>query len=813
MRKRVRSKGKVSKRSKGKRERGIASPQNECNGEKLIVVESPAKARTVQGIVGAGFKVLSTMGHVRDLPESSFGVDVENDFAPKYVVIPSRRKVINELKEAAKRAREVYIASDPDREGEAIAWHVAQLINCPYTKRIEFHEITRDAVLRALSSPRDIDMRLVNAQQARRVLDRIFGYHLSPLLWSKVAKGLSAGRVQSVALMLVCEREREIQNFVPQEYWTITVLLTPEDRDEPFEAKLIKFAGSDIQIPNEQEALRIADELRQQHFIVIDLKREDKAKPPPPPFITSTLQQEASRKLGFNPEQTMRVAQQLYEGIEIGDEGSVGLITYMRTDSTRVAPEAIQQAREFIMTAFGEQYLPEKPRQYRPRRSAQDAHEAIRPTSVMRHPNNVEPYLTRAQHELYSLIWQRFVASQMADAIYDTMRIDIQGGDYLLCATGSRIKFDGYLAVYQEGRDDEEEREEEGWLPDVRVGERLRLLDVMPKQHWTKPPPRYTQATLIRALERYGIGRPSTYAPIVSTIIKRGYVEVRGKKLHATPLGMLVNDQLVAHFPELINIKFTAQMEEHLDAVEEGNADWVSVVRTFYEPFMQALERAQEGMKQFSGVETDKACPRCGRRMVIRYSRYGPFLACSGFPDCKFTAQLVEEAIHEAPSKQVKEGEQEGQYEVEVDARSAERSCQVCGAPMVKRIGRTGAFWGCSNYPQCKFTMPIDESNLIPCPADGCNGYLRPRVARKGKFRGKVFYGCSNYPKCTILLPGKPTGEQCPICGSPLIQVKQRSKLIVKCGSDKCEYARDVQSDDALSSATAHAHRDSEGDE
>ncbi|MCS7254827.1 MAG: type I DNA topoisomerase [Armatimonadota bacterium] len=809
MRKQRRSK--VSERSRGAKQKVVTSACDKLGNEKLIIVESPAKARTVQGIVGSEFKVASTMGHVRDLPESSFGVDVESDFAPRYVIIPSRRKVIRELQKAAKRAREVYIASDPDREGEAIAWHVAQLINHPHTKRVEFHEITKNAVLRALNSPRDIDMNLVNAQQARRVLDRIFGYHLSPLLWSKVARGLSAGRVQSVALMLVCEREREIQNFVPQEYWTITVLFTPEGRDEPFKAKLIKFAGSDVQIPNEQEALRIAEELRQQEFIVTEVKREDKAKSPPPPFITSTLQQEASRKLGFNPEQTMRIAQQLYEGLEVGDEGSVGLITYMRTDSTRISPEAIQQAREFIMTTFGEQYLPEKPRQYRPKRLAQDAHEAIRPTSVMRRPSNVEPYLTRAQFDLYSLIWHRFIASQMADAIYDTMRIDIQGGNYLLRASGSRLKFDGYLAAYQEGKDEDEEQEEEGWLPDVHVGERLRLLDIIPEQHWTKPPPRFTQATLVRALERYGIGRPSTYAPIISTIIKRGYVEVKGKKLYATPLGMLVNDQLVAHFPELINVKFTAQMEERLDDIEEGNADWVGVVRHFYEPFMQALERAQKNMEQLKGIETDKTCPKCGRNMVIRYSRRGPFLACSGFPSCKFTAQLLEGASPGAPCVQVEEKmvveEQRG---IEGGTHICERRCQVCGAPMVKRIGRMGAFWGCSNYPQCNFTMPIDDSKLIPCPADGCDGYLRPRVARKGKFKGKIFYGCSNYPKCTVLLPGKPTGERCPVCNSPLIEVKERSKPIIKCSSGECEFVRDAETLSSIAIQSRH-EGDSEG--
>lgn len=782
------NKSKTKQAGFGKRKQVDAVSPKAASGEKLIIVESPAKARTIQGIVGKEFKVISTMGHIRDLPESSFGIDVENDFAPKYVIIPSRRKIVQELREAAKLARRIYIASDPDREGEAIAWHVAQLLKHPHTKRIEFHEVTRDAVIRALQSPRDIDIRLVNAQQARRVLDRIFGYNLSPLLWSKVARGLSAGRVQSVALMLVCEREKEIKNFVPEEYWTITALLMPEDGGEPFKAKLIKFAGKDINIPNEQEAKRIADELKGLSFFVSDVKREDKAKSPPPPFITSTLQQEASRKLGFNPEQTMRVAQQLYEGLEIGEEGAVGLITYMRTDSTRIAPEAIQQAREFILNAYGEQYLPETPRHYRPKRSAQDAHEAIRPTSVMRHPDQLEQYLTESQLKLYRLIWQRFVASQMADAIYETIRVDVQAGDYLFRANGLRIKFDGYLAIYQEGKDEEEEQEEEGWLPEVNVGERLTLLDIIPEQHWTKPPPRYTQATLVRALERYGIGRPSTYAPIISTIIKRGYVEAKGKKLYATSLGMLVNEQLVSHFPDLINIKFTAQMEEHLDAVEEGNADWVSVVRHFYEPFMEALERAQENMSQLKGVEADEKCPKCGRSMVIRYSRHGPFLSCSGFPKCKFAMDIQ---FKEVQPESQSEGQSTGQHTPSDENASFEeaRKCPVCKAPMVKRIGRAGAFLGCSNYPNCKFTMPPDEGEVIPCPIDGCGGYLRPRVARRGKFKGRIFYGCSNYPRCKVLLSGKPTGELCPQCGAPLIELKQRSKVTVKCSSDKCGFA------------------------
>lgn len=770
------------------RQKKTRTKRTVSNGQKLIIVESPAKARTIRHIVGSNFYVASSMGHVRDLPESKLGVDLENDFKPHYVTIPSRRKTVQQLRKVAQKASEIYLASDPDREGEAIAWHIAQLLKHPDIKRIEFHEITKPAVLRALRNPRDIDMNLVNAQQARRVLDRIFGYTLSPLLWSKVARKLSAGRVQSVALRLVCEREREIQNFVPQEYWTITALLTPQDRDEPFQAKLLKKGDAEIHIPNEQEAMRIVDELRPLPFKVIQVERKDKIKRPPPPFITSTMQQEASRKLGFSPAQTMRIAQQLYEGLDVGEEGTVGLITYMRTDSTRVAPEAVKEARELISDAYGEQYLPEKPRFYRPKRSAQDAHEAIRPTSVMRRPEDLEPYLDKNQLALYRLIWQRFVASQMANAIYDTMRIDISASDYLFRATGSRVKFDGYLVLYQESKEEDEEEEEAKWLPDVHEGELLHLLDLLPEQHWTKPPPRYTQATLVRALEKHGIGRPSTYAPIISTIIKRGYVEVRNRKLHATPLGMLVNDQLVAHFPDLINVKFTAQMEEQLDAIEDGQVNWVDVVRYFYDPFMRALERAKHNMEQFKGVETDEQCPACGQRMIIRYSRHGPFLACSGYPKCKTTKPLPVET-DEGVTESV-EGVEGEPHTDEVTTVESERTCPTCGAPMIKRYGRAGLFWGCSKYPQCRTTLPLDDEPVIACPVEGCDGVLRPRIARRGRYKGRLFYGCSKYPECKVVLPGRPTGEKCPQCGSLLIEIKHRSTTQVKCSSPDCDYTQ-----------------------
>lgn len=761
-------------------------------GKKLIIVESPAKARTIRQIVGDEFAVESTMGHIMDLPERKFGVDLENGFEPQYVIRPKRKEVIKRLREAAQNASEVYLASDPDREGEAIAWHVAKLIKRPDAKRIEFHEITKPAVLKALQNPRAIDENLVNAQQARRVLDRIFGYTLSPLLWQKIKRNLSAGRVQSVALRLVVEREREIRHFVPQEYWSITATLTPEDRDAPFDARLVQIGDKKVSTPernedgrqegevperrdgkdgtvvieNERQAKALVALLERAHFSVRKIERGERKRTPPPPFITSTLQQAASRQLGFNPTRTMRIAQQLYEGVDLGEEGTVGLITYMRTDSPRVSEVAQGQAAEFIRQTFGEAFLPPKPRQFRARKSAQEAHEAIRPTSVFLTPEKVKPYLTDEQFALYDLIWRRFVASQMADALYDTLTVDIvatsdgqetqksdglpewltNACEFLFRATGRLLKFAGWLTIYGAHiRDEEEEEEAEGMnIPDLTEGESLRLLELTPEQHFTKPPARYTQATLVKALEELGIGRPSTYAPTVDTIVKRGYVEMRGKQLVPTPLGEMVCDKLVQFFPDLLSVGFTAQMEDRLDEVEEGKQDWRETVRHFYEPFRAALEVAKKGMSQEGGLESDKKCPLCGAKMFVKFSAYGPFLACERYPDCRALIPLEEGATKE---------------------------CLHCGNLMVRRGNHTARYFLCL---QCGAIEPTDGQELVPCPECG-EGVLVPRTARKGRMKGRTFFSCSRYPDCHFATWDKPLLTPCPNCGGLMVEKRPKS--------------------------------------
>jgi DNA topoisomerase-1 len=549
----------------------------------LIIVESPAKTKTLKNFLGDDYRVEASMGHVRDLPEKEFGVDLSNGFTPKYETLPARQEVLKKLAEAAASAPEVYLASDPDREGEAIAWHLKEALRLQNAQRIEFNEITRQAVQQALQHPRDIDMNRVNAQQARRILDRIVGYKLSPLLWKKASRNtLSAGRVQSVAVRLVVEREREIEAFVPEEYWTITARLTPDTEANAFDATLRLRDGEKLELHNEQEANAVVQELEGAQYVVQKIKRTERKRNPSPPFITSTLQQEAARKLGFSAKRTMQIAQQLYEGVELGAQGSVGLITYMRTDSTRVAAEAQQQAREYIGKEFGDRYVPEKPPQYRSRRGAQEAHEAIRPTSVTRTPESVKSYLSKDQYEVYRLIWQRFIASQMAPAVLDVVTVDIQAGRYTFRATGSSVKFDGFMRVYVEGKDNGELSDEERPpLPPMLEGQVLTLLELLPEQHFTEPPPRYTEATLVKALEEKGIGRPSTYATILSTIVERGYVELKDKRFHPTALGIAVTDYLVKHFPDVMDVQFTASVEQQLDEIEEGKQAWTEVLRAF----------------------------------------------------------------------------------------------------------------------------------------------------------------------------------------------------------------------------------------
>jgi DNA topoisomerase I len=692
----------------------------------LVVVESPTKARTLKKLLDRRYDVVASMGHVKDLPRSQLGVDVDNGFTPKYVVPKGKGPVIKDLKSAAKKAAGVFLATDPDREGEAISWHLAAILTTvnPKIKRIEFHEVTKDAVRRALGSPRDIDQNLVNAQQARRILDRLVGYKLSPLLWRKVRGGLSAGRVQSVAVRLICERENEIEAFVPQEYWTIAARLakkTPSSggqaEDIPFVARLLTKGDEKVSIGTEAAAKALVAELERLPYVVGEVRRKDQQRHPAAPFTTSTLQQEANRKLGYSAARTMVVAQQLYEGLDVGPEGTVGLITYMRTDSVTVAAEAQQQAREYVAGTFGAPYVPDQPRQYTSRRSAQGAHEAIRPTSMGRTPDGVKAWLKGDQYKVYKLIWERFVASQMASAVMDTLSVDITAGPYVFRATGSRVKFPGFLRVYLEGRDNGEEETPEGWLPDLKERERLRLLGLDPAQHFTQPPPRYTEATLVRALEDRGIGRPSTYAPIIETIKHRGYVELEDRRLYATDLGVLVNSLLVEHFPRELDVEFTAHMEEDLDKVEEGNEDWVKLLRTFYGPFADELRKAEENIAEveMAPEEIGEPCPRCARPLVKRRGRYGEFIACSG-------------------------------------------------------------------YPECSYTRPVGIG--VRCPLD--QGEIVERRTRKGR----VFYGCASYPACTFTSWDRPLGRFCPVCGRMLVAKRARRGTVptVVCSNKECTY-------------------------
>lgn len=677
---------------------------------KLVIVESPAKARTVGRFLGKEYTVKASVGHVRDLLRSQLSVDVENDFAPKYRVPNEKRAVVKEIKAAAQQASEVYLATDPDREGEAIAWHLLESaeINPKIARRVVFHEITDQAVAEAFAHPRSINMALVNAQQARRVLDRLVGYNLSPLLWQKVRSRLSAGRVQSVALRLVVEREREIQAFVPQEYWTIDGVFLPEGGEHSFTARLVKVGEEDPSLKDESAVTPLLEALRLASYTITKIKRGEMRRNPAAPFITSTLQQEASRRLGYTAKRTMALAQQLYEGVDIGQGGSVGLITYMRTDSTNIAQVAQEEARRFILEQYGEKFLPEKPPRYKTRAaSAQEAHEAIRPTSVFRLPEALRPYLNRDQFRLYQLIWQRFVASQMSPAILNTITVEVTGEylkeRYLFRASGSSVAFPGFQRVYEEAKDEDQATDEEQGERNFRIpgglfeGQPQRLLELKPEQHFTQPPPRYTEASLVQALEEKGIGRPSTYAPILATLQARGYVTRDGKRLIPSETGFLVNDLLVEHFPEVLDVGFTAQMEKDLDRIAAGELPWVDVVRQFYEPFSQQVARAQRTMPEHNtGPEPiGRPCPQCGKELVIRWGRYGKFISCSGFPECRYTEAWLEKVGVRCP----KDG----------------------GDLVVRKTRRGRTFYGCANYPECDFTtwkQPLPQ----PCPQ--CGGLL-----------------------------------------------------------------------------------------
>jgi DNA topoisomerase-1 len=732
----------------------------------LIVVESPTKVKTLQKFLEGDYVIKASVGHIKDLPEGELGVDLQKDFQPEYVTISGKGKIIRELKKASKEVKNIYLGPDPDREGEAIAWHIAEEIGDGNKNiyRVLFNEITKKAVLDALQHPGKLQQTKYEAQQARRILDRLVGYQISPILWEKVRRGLSAGRVQSVAVRIVCEREREIQDFLTEEYWSLTATLKGKDSSVFFDAKLMKWKGKKVKMANEAEALAIKQSLESVSYVVSKIVQQEKQRHPFPPFITSRLQQEAYRKLSFPAQKTMRIAQKLYEGVDLGQLGMVGLITYMRTDSVRVSVEAIQQVRGWIKDRFGASYLPPKPNVYKSRRGAQEAHEAIRPTSIDFEPDKVKSYLDKDQWALYKLIWDRFVASQMVSADFLQTTVEIKADDAIFTAVGTVPVFQGFMALYVEGEDNQENGNGEKKLPSLSEGEVLELLHLTPRQHFTQPPYRFSEATLIKELEEKGIGRPSTYAAILATIKEKGYVRLEKGKFFPTELGCMVNDLLVVNFPDIFDIEFTAQMEENLDKIEEGEKDWVDTLKEFYLPFEKDLEMAKVSMRDVKRekIPTDAICERCGSKMVKRWGKRGYFLACSSYPKCRYTREV----------------EGNGENQGETEAR-----CEKCGSPMVIKNGKFGRFLACSNYPTCKFTRSLDTG--VRCPQEGCDGVIVERKTRKGR----TFYSCTNYPHCTYALWDKPIPEKCPQCGFPFLVERQgKGGINKRCPQKECGY-------------------------
>jgi DNA topoisomerase-1 len=709
----------------------------------LVIVESPTKARTIGKYLGSGYTVKATVGHLRDLPQRQLGVDVENGFTPKYVTIRGKGKTLAELKKAAKSSSAVFLATDPDREGEAIAWHVAeQLDNGAKSYRVLLHEITKSAVAEAMSNPVGIDERKVDAQQARRILDRLVGYKASPLLWKSVKTGLSAGRVQTVALRLLVEREHEIRSFNPQEYWSIEAEC--EAKARRFRAKLHKVDGKKPDLRSKEAADEVVGAVKNKPFVVSAVARRERQKRPAAPFTTSTVQQEASKRLGFSAQRAMRTAQELYEGIELGDEGAVGLITYMRTDSVRVAPSAVEAVREFIAAKFDKPYLPERPLEYKNKNArTQDAHEAIRPSDVQRAPEDVKKWLTSDQFKLYLLIWQRFVASQMTPLVYDTTTIDFKIDRYLFRASGSVVKFDGFRVLYREAREEDEGQEQEDLapVPPLEKGDSVDVHKIAPRQHFTEPPPRYSEASLVKQLERDGIGRPSTYSTIISTLRNRGYVEIKTRRFFPTGLGETVSKVMVSRFPDIFNVEFTAEMENELDKVEEGKLGWQTVLQDFYGPFAKALDNVdtEEMIREAHDVDEllKDPCEKCGGKLTVKSGRFGPFIACSNYPECKFTKPIRRDRPPDRPT---------------------DETCRECGAPMVIKTGRYGEFLACTQYPNCKHTRPVPIG--VKCPR--CTtGDLTQRRTR----RGRTFYGCARYPECDFSTWHVPVPDECPSCG------------------------------------------------
>jgi len=748
----------------------------------LVVVESPTKIRTIKKYLGKDFNVAATVGHIRDLPKKEMGVDVSDGFKPKYRTISGKQKVITGLKRAAGDSTDIYLAPDPDREGEAIAWHTAEVLKKKGRNfhRVLFHELTGNAIREAIAKPEKLDQRKYEAQQTRRIVDRLVGYHISPLLWRKVKGGLSAGRVQSVSLRIICERERAIHAFEPQEYWSITALLEG-DTPPPFAAKLARHRGKKIHIPDGNAAKAIMAELADKTFTVRKVEKRTTKRNPLPPFITSKLQQEAIRKLGFSAKKTMMVAQQLYEGVDLGPGEPEGLITYMRTDSTRIAAEAANDALQHIRKQFGESYGLTKPRFFRNRKKAQDAHEAIRPTSVSNTPDKLATYLTKDQLSLYTLIWKRFVASQMAQALIDTNTIVVVAGDYQFSASGSLVKFPGFMKLYMSVDEEMASKDEAARddFPRVSEGMTLTLGKLEPKQHFTMPPPRFTEASLVKELEENGIGRPSTYAAILSTIREKGYVDLSRGQFIPSELGFIVNDLLVDNFPNLFDIAFTAKMEDDLDRIEAAEVGALDLLSRFYEPFKGELDSATEGMLSIRGVgfPTDLTCPQCDSRLHIKIGKNGHYLACSGYPECKYTRNYArDEKGNICPVEPAED-------------QLSDEICDKCGKHMVVKQGKYGSFLACSGYPECKNTRSINPEHTsqntgVDCPEEGCPGKL---VERKSK-RGKIFYGCSRYPDCTYAIWDKPVAQECPRCGTPFMVEKttKRRGAFLACLTKDC---------------------------
>lgn len=760
---------KTTTKEKKETTKKTTTKQSKKDGKALVIVESPAKSKTIKKILGDNYVIEASFGHIRDFPKNVLGFDVTNNFEPSFVVIPEKKKVVDKLNEIAKKCAKVYLASDPDREGEAIAWHVRQVLNITDDKiqRIEFNEITPNAVKHAVENPREIDLDRVKAQQTRQILDRLVGYKISPVLWEKLRNNhLSAGRVQSVALRMICEREDEIEAFKPVEYWSITAELDKEKT--VFEAELQKYQDKKLEIHNDEESNKIVEFLNDKNteFVVDKISKRETTRKPSPPFITSTLQREASSKLGYGVAKTMQIAQKLYEGIELGADGAVGLITYMRTDSVRISEDAQEAAKEFILDNYGEKYYPKEPNNYvkSGKKNVQDAHEAIRPSYPSRTPQSIKQYLTSEQYRLYKLIWERFMSSQMQNASVANTSIDIKAGDYTFKAGTSSIIFDGFLKVYSENEDEVKKS-----IPEMKKGDVLGKKKITPKQHFTQPPPRYSEASLVKALEEHGIGRPSTYAPIITKIQTKGYVEKIEKALAPTILGRTVSKQLIEHFKNVMDYKFTAEMESKLDDIAEQKAVWNKVLKDFYEPFVQTVSDAKQNMERIN-IESDVVCPNCGKIMVVRTSRFGSqFLGCSGYPECKTMLPL-----NTTP---------ESSKEQEV----CEEKCEKCGSDMIYKVGPYGKYMECTKE-DCKNRKRVVISTGVKCPKCG-NGEI---VQRKSKY-GKIFYGCNKYPDCDFVLWNEPTGDVCPDCGSLLVKKVLKKGTFLECSSKDCKYSKELE--------------------